>query len=81
MSDNFPPIPPILSEELLAVVSALAHAAHSYRSVLFLAADAQPEIIPIMLKHEDLLNLSDRVINAWRKQLGHDIEDEEQGSA
>jgi hypothetical protein len=32
-----------------------------------------------LLKHEDLLNLSDAVINAWRQQLGHDAEDDEAG--
>jgi hypothetical protein len=72
-----PPIPPITKEDLLMAVSSLTRAALSYRSVLFIVADANPDVFPLILKHEDLLNLADRIINTWRKQLGHDEEDEE----
>jgi hypothetical protein len=75
-----PPIPPILDEELLEAVSALASAARSYRSVLFLAAEAEPKVRDLMMKHEDLLNLSDSIINAWCEQLGLDGGDAEDGS-
>jgi hypothetical protein len=75
-----PPIPPILDEELLEAVSALVAAAHSYRSVLFLAAKAEPKIFDLMMEHENLLNLSDTVINAWRKQLGLDVDDTKDAS-
>jgi hypothetical protein len=37
--------------------------------VLFAAAEAEPKVFQLLLKHEDLLHLSDAVINAWRKQL------------
>jgi hypothetical protein len=37
------------------------------------------ELFKHLLKHEDLLNLSDAVMNAWRQQLGHDAEDDEAG--
>lgn len=40
-----PPIPPILDDELLEAVTALVGAAHSYRSVLFLAAEAEPKVL------------------------------------
>jgi len=76
-----PPIPPILNEELLEAVSALAGAAHSYRSVLFLAAEAEPKVFALMMKHESLLTLSDTVINAWREQLGLDVEGAKDGPA
>jgi hypothetical protein len=76
-----PPIPPILDEELREAVSALAAAAHSYRSVLFLAADTEPKILELLVMHEDLLKISDSVINAWRQQLGLDVEDVEDGPA
>jgi hypothetical protein len=33
-----------------------------------------------MMEHEDLLQLCDRVINGWRKQLGLDVEDEGENS-
>ncbi len=69
-----PPITPILDEELLEAVSALVGAAHGYRSVLFLAAEAEPKVFDLMMKHESLLTLSDTVINAWREQLGLDDE-------
>jgi hypothetical protein len=76
-----PPIPPITNEDLLMAVSSLTRAAHSYRSVLFIVADANPDVFPLILNHEDLLNLADRVINTWRKQLGHDDEEDEESSA
>jgi hypothetical protein len=66
---------------LREAVSALAVAAHSYRSVLFLAAETEPKILDLLVKHEDLLNVSDTVINAWRQQLGLDGEEVEDGSA
>jgi len=51
-------------------VSALARAAHTYRSVLFLVVEATgDEAMQAMLKHEDLLHLSDAAINAWRTHL------------
>jgi hypothetical protein len=69
-------IPPKFNDDYIAAVSSLTHAAHSYRSMLFLVVDAVGDkAIEVMLKHEDLLNLSDAVINAWRAQLGHDTED------
>jgi hypothetical protein len=75
-----PPIPPITDPDLLDSVSALTRAAHSYRSVLFLVAeDIGDEVFKHLLKHEDLLDLSDTIINAWRHQLGHDDEDAEDG--
>ena len=80
MTAPTPPIPPILDEDLLNAVSALTRAAHGYRSVLFLAAVAEPKIFDLLSKHEDALHLADRVINGWRKQLGHDAEDDEEGS-
>ena len=67
--------------DLLEALSSLVRAAHFYRSVLFLVADAEPKVFDLIVKHEDLLDLSDAVINAWRKQLGHDVEDDEDGSA
>jgi hypothetical protein len=68
-----PPIPPITDPDLIEAVSALTRAAHSYHSVLFLVAeDIGDEVFNHLLKHEDLLNLSDAIINAWRQQLGHD---------
>jgi len=46
--------------------------------VLFLVVEATgDEAMQAMLKHEDLLHLSDAAINAWRTHLGHDIEDEQ----
>jgi hypothetical protein len=69
-----PPIPPILDIELLEAVSALVGAAHSYRSILFMAAEAEPKVFDLMMKHESLLSISDTIINAWREQLGLDIE-------
>jgi len=74
-----PPIPPILDKVLLEAVSALVGAAHSYRSVLFLAAEAEPKVFDLMMKHESLLTLSDTVINAWREQLGLDVEGAKEG--
>jgi hypothetical protein len=74
-----PPIPPILDKELLEAVSALVGAAHSYRSVLFLAAEAEPKVFDLMMKHEALLTLSDTAINAWRAQLGLDVGDTKDG--
>jgi hypothetical protein len=76
LSRPVPPIPPILSDELIEAVSSLVRAAHSYRSVLFLVAQDNPKAMDVMMKHEDLLHVCDRVINGWRKQLGHDVEDE-----
>ena len=75
MSRPTPPIPPILSNELLEAVSSLVRAADSYRRVLFLVADKNKAAFDAMMKHEDLLHVCDDVINAWRKQLGHDVED------
>jgi hypothetical protein len=73
-----PSIPPITDPDLLDAVASLTRAAASYRSVLFLVAeDIGDEVFKRLLKHEDLLNLSDAVINAWRQQLGHDVEDDE----
>jgi hypothetical protein len=54
-------------------------AAHSYRSVLFLAAEAEPKVFDLMMKHESLLSVSDTIINAWRGQLGLDSEGPEVG--
>jgi len=70
--------PPLFEGDLISAVSALARAAHTYRSVLFLVVEATgDEAMQAMLKHEDLLHLSDAAINAWRTHLGHDIEDEQ----
>lgn len=70
--------PPKFNDDYIAAVSSLTHAAHSYRSVLFLVADAVGDkAMEVLAKHEDLLSLSDAVINAWRAQLGHDAEDGE----
>jgi hypothetical protein len=77
MPRPFPAIPPILATDLLKAVSALVHAAQSYRVVLIAAAAAEPNVSDVMEENEELLGLSDTVINAWRKQLGHDVEDED----
>jgi hypothetical protein len=71
-------IPPITDGELLEAVAALTRAADSYRSVLFLVMKAHPETWETVLKHEDLLHLSDAIINTWRRQLGQDDEDKTQ---
>jgi hypothetical protein len=42
----------------------------------FLVMAQHPETRDLVLEHEDLLQLSDAIINAWRKQLGHDEEDQ-----
>jgi hypothetical protein len=76
VSESVPPIPP-LSGELLEAVSSLVRAAHSYRSVLFMVAEDNPKAMETMLKHEDLLNLCDRIINGWQKHLAHDVEDQD----
>jgi hypothetical protein len=77
MSRLIPPIPPILSEDLIEAVSSLTRAAHTMRSVLFLAADDDPKVFDLIMKHEELVQLADDVINAWRQRLGHDVEDDE----
>lgn len=74
MPRSTPPIPPILDGELLEAVSSLVRAADSYRRVLFSVAQNNPDAFAAIMKHEDLLHLSDAVINAWRNQLGHDVE-------
>ena len=72
----FPEVPDNTDPELVHSISALTHAAHSYRSVLFLVAEGMGgDAIKRMLVHEDILNLSDAVINAWRHKLGHDVAD------
>jgi hypothetical protein len=58
-----------------------AAAAHRYRSVLFLTVEVEPKILQLLVKHEDLLKISDTVINAWRQQLGLDGEEAVDGSA
>lgn len=72
-----PPIPPIVDPELLEAVSSLVGAADGYRKVLFLAAEADPKVLDLVLRHEDLLHLCDQIIDAWRNQLGPDAEDKE----
>ncbi len=79
-----PPIPPITDPELLEAVSALTRAADSYRKAFLLlshrllSADRGNEDFHyVMSKVEDQLLLSDAIIDAWRKQLGHDDEDED----
>jgi len=80
-----PPIPPILDPELIAAVSALAKSAQVYRSLLYKILDQQVAVLPqeernahpavrLLLEEENNINLADRVIDAWRQQLG--IEDE-----
>jgi hypothetical protein len=69
--------PPIIDDDdLRSAVSALANAAHSYRSVLFKVAAGNHDLIEQIVEHEDLLNLSDFVINAWREHLGLDAEND-----
>ena len=80
-----PSIPPITDPELLEAVSALTRAADSYRKAFFLLADRlltagggdNEDFRYVLEKGEDALHLSDAVINAWRQQLGHDVEDDE----
>jgi len=79
-----PPIPPITDPELISAVSALARAGETYRKAFFLLAgrllDAgggdNEDFQHVLAQCEDLLNLSDAVINAWRHQLGQDDEDD-----
>jgi hypothetical protein len=71
------PVPPILDNDLLEAVSSLVRAADPYRSVLFLVAEENRQVMTTILKHEELLNLCDRVINGWRKQLGQDVEEDD----
>ena len=82
-----PPIPPITDPELLEAVSALTRAADSYRKAFLLLADRllvagggdNEDFRYVFEKGGDALHLSDAVINAWRRQLGHDVEDSEDG--
>lgn len=78
-----PPIPPILDSELIAAVSALAKSAQVYRTLLYKILDQQLAAltaeergtypaVQLLLEEENNLNLADRVINAWREQLGTD---------
>jgi hypothetical protein len=80
-----PPIPPITDPDLIEAVSALTRAADSYRKAFLLLADRllvagggdNEDIRYVLEKGGDALHLSDTVINAWRKQLGHDVEDDD----
>jgi len=66
----------------MEAVSALTRAADSYRKAFFVlvhrlvtAEGSDNEHVQYVLKKgEDQLHLSDVVINAWRQQLGHDVE-------
>jgi hypothetical protein len=78
-----PPLPIITDPELISAVSALAGAAHAYRSVLFKilgdmfeakdkdSIESHPATLTLM-EHEEMLTMSDLVINAWRDQLALD---------
>ena len=77
MADKVPPIPPIVSADLLGAVSCLVRAAATYRSVLFKVVSDHRETFDTMIEHEEVLHLCDLVINGWRKQLDQDIEDEQ----
>jgi hypothetical protein len=46
------------------------------RTTSSVAAEAGPKVFALILKHEDVIQLADAVINAWRQQLGHDVEDD-----
>jgi hypothetical protein len=82
-----PPIPPITDPELIEAVSALTRAADSYRKAFLLLADRllaagggnNEDFQYVLEKGEDTLHLSDAIIDAWRQQLGHDIEGAEDG--
>ena len=80
-----PPIPPITDPELIEAVSALTGTAETYRKAFLLLADRllasgrdNEDFRYVLEKGGDALHLSDTVINAWRKQLGHDVEDDEE---
>jgi hypothetical protein len=77
-----PAIPPITDPDLLDAVSALTHAANSYRKAFLLLANylhaygaGNEEVRNVLNMTGDALSLSDAIINAWSKQLGHDMED------
>jgi hypothetical protein len=40
------------------------------------AAEADPKVFDLILKHEDVVQLAEAVINAWRQHLGHDVEED-----
>jgi hypothetical protein len=75
MSDVMPPIPPILDQELLQAVSALARSADSLRSLLAHVAWKNPKAIKRLVKHSDRLFICDAIISCWCQQL--DLEDAE----
>jgi hypothetical protein len=82
-----PPIPPITDPELLEAVSALTRSAQSFRKAFFLlsgrllaAGDGDDEDLRHVVEEiGEPLIIAPLVIDAWRKQLGHDIEDAEDG--
>ncbi len=80
-----PPIPTITDPDLIAAVSALARAGETYRKAFFLLAGRllkagggdNEDFRHVLAQCENLLNLADDVINAWKYQLGHEDEDAE----
>jgi hypothetical protein len=81
-----PSIPPITDPELLEAVSALIRSAQSFRKASFLlsarlltADDEDEDLRSVVEEIGEPLIIAPLVIDAWRKQLGHDIEDAEDG--
>jgi hypothetical protein len=81
-----PPIPPITDPELLEAVSALIRSAQSFRKASFLlsarlltADDEDEDLRSVVEEIGEPLIIAPLVIDAWRKRLGHDIEDAEDG--
>lgn len=66
--------PPMFSGDLHYAVSLLARAAHYYRTVLLLADEADDDKPDSASPYREMLDVSDAVIDAWRKQLGQDLE-------
>ena len=72
--NNMPPIP-IFMGETYEAVSTLARAAATFRQAFMLIGLGR-SFAEVMAEHEDVLLLSDRVVEHWRQHLGHDKEDD-----